>query len=126
MESKALFVFECLLRDNTFMSIIDTYISNTIFSSKTIDAKDVPQLVLILMTLLVKHKTSNVEKNLKNDTELQELFHIFYNYIVVKIKENPNLTDFDNDEFKKTYEICIRLAILKLKFKTTSWWCAAQ
>ena len=27
MESNALFLFDCLLRDNAFMGIIDTYIS---------------------------------------------------------------------------------------------------
>ena len=126
MESNALFLFDCLLRDNAFMGIIDTYISNTIFIAKTIDAKHVPQLVLILMTLLVKHKTSIVEDNLKNDIELQHLFNIFYTYIVGKIKENPNLSEFNNEEFKKSYEICIRLAILKLKFKNKSGLCCVR
>ena len=54
MDNNALFVFECLLRDNTFMSSIDEYIINTIFITKTFDAKNVPQMVLILMTLLTK------------------------------------------------------------------------
>jgi hypothetical protein len=123
-DPNALYVFDCLLRDNEFMSTIDIYISNTIFIAKTVDAKHVPQLILILMTLLVKHKTYiNVEKNLKNDTELQHLFEIFYTYIVRKIQENPNLTEFNADEFKKSYEICIRLAILKLKFKEKRTFC---
>ena len=116
-DSNALFLFDCLLRDNTFMSTIDIYISNTIFIAKTVDAKHVPQLVLILMTLLIKHKTYKIERNLKNDNELQQLFDIFYTYIVSKIKENPNLIEFDATEFKKSYDICIRLAILKIKFK---------
>ena len=36
--------------------------------------------------------------------------------IIDRIKENKNLDVFDVNEFKKSYEICARLAILKLKF----------
>ena len=123
-DSNALFLFDCLLRDNAFMSTIDIYISNTIFIAKTVDAKHVPQLVLILVTLLFKHNTYRVDKNLKNDIELQQLFDIFYTYIVSKIKENPNLTEFNADEFKKSYEFCMRLAIMKFTFKEKKWGCA--
>ena len=121
MENNALFVFECLLRDNTFMSSIDEYITNTIFITKTFDAKNVPQMVLILMTLLTKGETSiNIEKQLKNDTDLHDLLTIFYTYIADRIKENPYLNDFNRDEFKKSYDICARLAVLKLKFSNKS------
>jgi len=125
MDSNALYVFECLLRDNTFMSSIDEYIINTIFITKTFDAKNVPQMVLILMTLLTKHKSYiDVEKHIKNDGELQQLLEIFYNYIIDRIKENHYLNDFDIDEFKKSYDICARLAVLKLKFSSkTPMWC---
>ena len=121
MENNALFVFECLLRDNTFMSSIDEYITNTIFITKTFDAKNVPQMVLILMTLLTKGETSiNIEKQLKNETNLHDLLIIFYTYIIDRIKENPYLNDFNRDEFKKSYDICARLAVLKLKFSNKS------
>ena len=124
MDNNALFVFECLLRDNTFMSSIDEYIINTIFITKTFDAKNVPQMVLILMTLLTKGETYiNIEKHLKNDTELHNLLTIFYTYIIDRIKENPNLIDFNTTEFKKSYEICARLAVLKLKFTNKSALC---
>ena len=115
--NNALFVFECLLRDNTFMQGIDDYITSTIFSTKTFDAKNVPQLVLILMTLF--SRTTNfidVSRKIKNDKELQDLLEIFYTYIVDRINENKNLDVFDANEFKKSYEVCARLAILKLKF----------
>ena len=121
MDNNALFVFECLLRDNTFMSSIDEYIINTIFITKTFDAKNVPQMVLILMTLLTKGETYiNIEKHLKNDTELHNLLTIFYTYIIDRIKENPNLIDFNTTEFKKSYDICARLAVMKLKFTNKS------
>ena len=121
MSDNALFVFECLLRDHTFMSSIDNYIINTIFVTKTFDAKNVPQMVLILMTLLTKGDTYiNIEKQLKNDTELHELLTIFYTYIVDRIKENPNLIDFNINDFKISYDICARLAVLKLKFSNKS------
>ena len=125
MDNNALFVFECLLRDNTFMSSIDEYIINTIFITKTFDAKNVPQMVLILMTLLTKGETYiNIEKQLKNDTDLHNLLTIFYTYIIDRIKENPNLIDFNTTEFKKSYDICARLAVLKLKFSSkTSLFC---
>ena len=117
MNDNAIFVFECLLRDNTFMSCIDEYIVNTIFVTKTFDAKNVPQLVLILMTLLTR-STNFIEvgKKIKNDNELQLLLEIFYNYIIDRIKENPNLIDFNIEEFKKSYDICVRLAVMKLHF----------
>lgn len=117
MDNNALFVFESLLRDHTFMSCIDDYIINTVFATKTFDAKNVPQLVLILMSLL--SRTANfvdVGKKIKNDGELQHLLEIFQTYITDRIKENPNLSEFDAHEFKKSYEICMRLAIMKLKF----------
>jgi hypothetical protein len=124
MESAALFVFETLLRDNTFMSAIDDYIMNTIFVTKTFDAKNVPQMVLILMTLLTKGNTYiNIEKQLKNDTELHDLLTIFYTYIVDRIKENPNLIDFNINDFKISYDICARLAVMKLKFSNKSGLC---
>jgi hypothetical protein len=115
--NNALLVFECLLRDNTFMSFIDDYITNTIFSTKTFDAKNVPQLVLILMTLFFRtNNFVDVGRKIKNDKELQDLLEIFHTYIIDRIKENKNLDVFDANEFKKSYEICARLAILKLKF----------
>jgi hypothetical protein len=115
--NNAIYVFECLLRDNTFMVSIDDYIINTIFATKTFDAKNVPQLVLIIMTLLTHSKNFiNVEKTIKNDSELQHLLEIFYTYIIDKIKENPNLDSFNIIEFRKSYDICSRLAIMKLKF----------
>jgi hypothetical protein len=124
MDNNALFVFECLLRDNRFMTAIDDYIVNTIFVTKTFDAKNVPQMVLILMTLLTKGDTYvNIEKQLKNDTELHELLTIFYTYIIDRIKENPNLIDFNINDFKISYDICARLAVLKLKFSNKSGLC---
>ena len=125
MDNAALFVFECLLRDNTFMSAIDDYITNTVFITKTFDAKNVPQMVLILMTLLTKTEPHiNVEQHLKNDTNLHQLLDIFYTYILDRIKENPNLIDFNINDFKISYDICARLAVLKLKFsKNTAFFC---
>ena len=110
------FVFETLLRDNVFMDNIDDYIKNTIFASKTFDAKDVPQLVLLIMTLLERSKI-DIETTIKNDTELKELLDIFYNYIFSTIEKNLYLMEFDKTELKKSYEICCRLALFKLKYK---------
>lgn len=127
MDNNALFVFECLLRDNVFMNAIDEYIVNTIFVTKTFDAKNVPQMVLIIMTLLTKSNLHiNIEKHIKNDSDLHKLLDIFYTYIVDRIKENPNLIDFNIIEFKKSYEICSRLAVLKLKFSNKSGFCCIR
>jgi hypothetical protein len=119
MNDNAIFVFECLLRDNTFMSCIDEYIVSTIFVTKTFDAKNVPQMVLILMTLLTRG-TNFIEKKIKTDNELQQLLEIFYNYIIDRIKENPNLIEFNVQDFKKSYDICVRLAVMKLQFSGKS------
>lgn len=119
--NNATFVFECLLRDNTFMACIDDYITSTIFSTKTFDAKNVPQLVLILMTLFTRtNNFIDVSKTIKNEKEFKDLLEIFYIYIIGRIKENKILDEFNVDEFKKSYEVCVRLAILKLKFRGKS------
>jgi hypothetical protein len=87
--------------------------------TKTFDAKNVPQMVLILMTLLTRG-TNFIEKKIKNDDELQQLLEIFYNYIIDRIKENPNLIEFNVKDFKKSYDICVRLAVMKLQFSGKS------
>ena len=71
------FVFECLLRDNKFMTSIDEYITNTIFVEKSFDVKHVPHLVLLIMTLLQKSNFDNQETRLNNDTELKKLLDIW-------------------------------------------------
>ena len=119
------FVFEYLLRDNTLMTTIDDYISNTIFITKTFDAKQVPQLVLILMTLF-KKTILDIEKNIKNDIEFAALLELFHTYVLSRINENPNLIDFNRDEFKKSYDICARLAVLKLKFSGKNGFCCIR
>ena len=126
--SNALFVFECLLRDDIFMTTIDDYIINTLFITKTFDAKNVPQMVLILMTLLTKQNKTDidVEKHIKNEGELQQLLEIFYTYITDRIKENPYLNEFNTDEFKKSYDICTRLAVMKLKFSNKYGMCCIR
>ena len=115
------FVFESLLRDNNFMTNIDNYITNTIFVEKSFDVKHVPQLVLLIMTLLKKSTPYiDVEQKIKNDTELKDLLDIFYTYIFKKIEEILHLIEFDKKELKKSYDICARLAVLKLKFTNKS------
>jgi hypothetical protein len=117
------FVFEYLLRDTNLMTTIDDYISNTIFITKTFDAKQVPPLVLILMTLF-KKTIFDIEKHIKNDMEFAALLDLFHTYILSRINENPNLIDFNRDEFKKSYEICARLAVMKLKYSDKNgFWC---
>lgn len=94
----ALFVFECLLRNNNFMTHIDNYSTN------------VPELVLFIMTFLAETSSQN---KLKDDTDLQELFDLFYTYC-------RRMASFDT----KTYQTCVNLAMLKVKYKPKSrWWC---
>ena len=46
------FIFETLLRDNMFMKCIDDYIKNTISLTKNFNSINVPQLLLIISSLL--------------------------------------------------------------------------
>ena len=143
------FVFECILRDNIFMECIDEYITTTIASTKTFDAKHVPQMVLIIMTLLDTHNNYvDVKKHIKNDEELKQLLELFYEYIFNFLKSKVQAEGskmqaesskvqaegskvqaegskvqadvFNKKEFKQSFDICCRLAILKLKFKNKS------
>ena len=91
----ALFVFECLLRNNAFMTQVDNYSSN------------VPELVLFIMTFLTE--TSSSQNKLKDAKDLQELFNLFYNYC-------RRMASFDT----KTYQTCVELAMLKVKYQPKS------
>jgi hypothetical protein len=111
-------IFFFLLRDDIFMTCIDTYMSTTINAStdSTFATTNVPQLVLLIMTLLCDSKTYC--KGLKNDTELQELLNHFYSYCLEHIIKTPKTSQvFNKAEFKHAYDICARLAITKLKYK---------
>ena len=59
------------------MDNIDDYIKNTIFVSKTFDAKDVPQLVLLITTLLERSKI-DIETTI---TMLKQMPHLKGKYI---------------------------------------------
>ena len=116
------FVFETLLRDYEFMNSIDDYILKNIKLNKTFYSKNVPQLVLIIITLLVNKKDYiDSENNINNDNELQQLLELFYTYSVKKIKETISILKYQDcfniEEFKLLYDTCSRLVILKFKFK---------
>jgi hypothetical protein len=119
------FLFEYVLRDTNLMTTIDEHISNTIFITKSFEAKYVSPLVLILMTLL-KHSTLDIESKMKDDNDFAALLEHFYTYILARIIENPNLTEFNRDDFKKSYEICSRLAVMKIKFSNKNGFCCIR
>ena len=71
------------------------------------------------MTLLTQGKNYiDVGKNLKNDEELKQLLEIFYDYIVSRIKTYTTAKGeiFQEPEFKISFDICIKLAVMKIKF----------
>ncbi len=117
--NNATFIFECLLRDNAFMSALDKYIDTTLQNTMNFSTENVPSLVLLIMTLLTQGKNYiDVGKNLKNDEELKQLLEIFYDYIVSRIKTYTTAKGeiFQEPEFKISFDICIKLAVMKIKF----------
>ena len=117
--NNATFIFECLLRDNAFMSALDKYIDTTLQNTMTFSTENVPSLVLLIMTLLTQGKNYiDVGKNLKNDEELKQLLEIFYDYIVARIQIYTTSKGqiFQEPEFKISFDICIKLAVMKIKF----------
>ena len=124
--NNATFIFECLLRDNAFMSALDKYIDTTLKNTMTFSAENVPSLVLLVMTLLTQRGNYiDIEKNLKNDEELKQLLEIFYNYIVARIQTyiTTNKHIFQEPEFKISFDICIKLAVMKIKFNKKKFNC---
>ena len=111
------FVFECILRNNSFMDYIDEYINKTLLTSNKFDTKHVPQMVLLIMTLLdTNNNYVDVKNTIKDDGELQDLLELFYAYIIKKIMlDTKNETELNQREFKHSFDICCRLAIFKLK-----------
>jgi hypothetical protein len=117
--NNATFIFECLLRDNAFMGALDKYIDTTLQNTMTFSVENVPSLVLLIMTLLTQGKNYiDVGKNLKNDEELKQLLEIFYDYIVARIQTYTAAKGqiFQEPEFKISFDICIKLAVMKIKF----------
>lgn len=118
------YVFETLLRDYNFMNSIDDYIVKNIQINKTFYSKNVPQLVLIILTLLLdKKRYIDSKNNIKNDNELQQLLDLFYAYALTKIKECISITNsineptvFNGEEFKLVYDICCRLVLFKFNY----------
>lgn len=91
--------------DAEFKLKLDDYIMQLIQSHKSFEVKHVSQLV----TLLVTYKQS-----ICCDTLFDEL----YNYIIIKIKEYAQTIydmAFQPEEFKKSFDICIKLAVMKMK-----------
>ena len=127
--NNSLFIFETLLRDNIFMSTIDNYIGKKIELNskvnKTFESKNAPELVLLLSSLLLhSNNYINVEKNIRDDNDIRELFELFYDYIVNKIEELIKGAYSHKEEFKLLYDICCRLVILKFKYaKKTGMFC---
>lgn len=120
--NNVLYIFETLLRDNILMKCIDDYIDNIIFITKNFNSVNTPQLVLIISTLIQRNKKYiDIEKNIKDDDELKELLVKFYDYVVSKINEyiikyKCDKNNFNKNDFKKLYDICCRLVILKFKY----------
>ena len=109
-------IFYKLTADETVIKCIEDYLLSVTYK-KRFDCKNVPQLVLIVMSLITHH-------DLKSDIELQELLDLFQGYFILKI--NKNVISFDIDEFKKNYEICSRLAILKITYSKKSGLCCIK
>ena len=84
--NNSLFIFETLLRSNIFMTSIDNYLEKKIELNpkinKTFESKNAPELVLLLSSLLLhSNNYINVEKNIRDDNDIRELFELFYEYM---------------------------------------------
>ena len=110
-----------LTADESIIKSIEDYIEYIITYKNRFDYKNVPQLVLIVMSLIVNDK----ENNLNHDGELQELLDLFQNYFIIRITKN-NIINFDINEFKKKYEICVRLAILRINYSKKTGLCCIK
>ena len=124
--TNATFIFECILRNSKFMDAVDQFIETIIKNTNTFSPENVPQLVLLIMTMLSESYV------VKNETDLAQLFEIFYNYIMTKINKYKDDHNYDfwfyEEKFKQSFQICIKLAVLKLNFsfrknKSNSWCC---
>ena len=103
------------------MTSIDNYLEKKIELNpkinKTFESKNAPEVVLLLSSLLLhSNNYINVEKNIRDDNDIRELFELFYVYIVNKIEELIKGAYSDKEEFKLLYDICCRLVILKFKY----------
>ena len=114
----AVSIFDKLTSDEEISKCIEDYIISVTYKNR-FDSKNVPQLVLIVMSLLMNDDTI-----LNDDGELQEVIDLFKGYFITKI--NKNILNFDMDEFKKNYEICGRLAILKKKYSKKTGLCCIK
>ena len=117
----SLALYNKLTADESIIKSIEDYIEYIITYKNRFDYKNVPQLVLIVMSLIVNDK----ENNLNHDGELQELLDLFQNYFIIRLTNN-NILNFDINEFKKKYEICTRLAILRINYSKKNGLCCIK
>jgi hypothetical protein len=108
----ATLVFETLIRYPSFMDQIDTYI-NKALQNGIIEAKDIPQMVYLIMQLLQTRVLNDHTKNKLTVEDTHALLELYRTYIISKL-----VCEFDTLEFNKIYNICVKLAVMKLKFST--------
>ena len=112
----ATFVFETFLRNNVFMTHLDNYITSSLNECDIIEAKSIPQLALSLIELLQTNMLHCKPKKKLSVDETYKVFEMYRAYIISKISEEGIPSGFDVNEFTTVYNICIKLAVMKLSF----------
>lgn len=106
---KGTMLFESLLRDYKFMNAVDRLTLKVLQEEdNNLEVQDVPELVMLLMELLT---SSTIQAKL-NKTDNLILLNHFHNYIV----EQLQCASFDEPAFTKMFNICTRLAYLKVNY----------
>jgi len=106
---KGTMLFEFLLRDYKFMNAVDRLTLKVLQKEDTnLEVQDVPELVMLLMELL----TSSTTQAKLNKADNLILLNHFQNYIIQQLQ----CASFDETVFTKMFNICTRLAYLKVNY----------
>ena len=113
------FVFESFLRNVTFMTHLDNYITTSINDCDIIESKSVPHLALQLIELLQTNMLHCKPKKKLSVDETYKLFDMYRTYIISQLTQEGIPNGFIVEEFTTIYNICIKLVVMKLSFITS-------
>ena len=103
---KVIHIFEHFLHDNNYMTQLDNSITH--------ETNKVPGLVLLIANII--QEGSKTYGRVKNQSELQQLFGLFFNYINDKLTNARGIKKYNTSEFKPLFDECVQLVVIKFKF----------
>jgi hypothetical protein len=112
----AVILFETIMRKWAEMSFLDNYIE-TKLKDGTIDAVDMPELLVILMGMIDRLPKLDV-----SEKDMHDVMVLFFEYIIQK-NDFLKTNEVSQAEFARVYYNCVQLALMKKRIKSVQCAC---